>query len=61
MSEELRKGIPKAKVTGKVKSTAEEREKADRDFEKILKQYGVLKEKQTINDVKRRTYGEKRY
>lgn len=54
MSEELRRGIPKAIPTGNVrKSTPEEREKADRDFEKILRQFGVLKEGESIKDWKR--------
>lgn len=52
MSEELKKGIPKGTVVGKVEFTAEEKEKHDRDFEKILKQYGVLKKEQTIKDMK---------
>lgn len=52
MSEELRRGIPKAIVTGEVKTTVEEREKYDCDFEKILKEYGVLKENQFIKDGK---------
>ena len=53
MSEELKKGIPKAVQVGKaVKFTKEEKEKHDQDFEKILKQYGVLKENQSIKDLK---------
>lgn len=45
MSEELKRGILKGRVTGERKIfTEEEKEKHDRDFEKILKQYGVLKE-----------------
>lgn len=52
MSEELKKGIPKGRVTGKKEFTEEEKEKHDRDFEKILKQYGVLKENQSIKDLK---------
>lgn len=53
MSEELRRGIPKGRVTGEKKEyTAEEKEKHDKDFEKILKQYGVLKENQSIKDMK---------
>ena len=53
MSEELKKGIPKAIPTGeKIKYTDEEKEQHDRDFEKILKQYGVLKENQSIKDMK---------
>lgn len=53
MSEELRRGIPKAIVIGKVESTPEEREQHDRDFEEILKQYGILKENQSIKDMNR--------
>lgn len=51
-SEELKRGILKGIVTGKKESTPEEREKHDRDFEKILKEYGVLKENQSIKDLK---------
>lgn len=52
MSEELKRGIPKAIPTGQVKLTAEEKEQYDRDFEKILKKIGVLKEGQSIKDIK---------
>lgn len=52
MSEELKKGIPKAIVRGHVEFTPEQKEKHDKDFEKILKQYGVLKENQSIKDLK---------
>lgn len=51
MSEELKRGIPKGRITGKIVSTDEEKEKHDRDFEKILKEIGVLKEDQSINDM----------
>lgn len=52
MSEELKRGIPLFKTTGEViKSTKEEKEKHDRDFEKILKEFGVLKENQSIKDM----------
>lgn len=51
-SEELKRGILKGIVTSKKESTQEEREKHDRDFEKILKEYGVLKENQSIKDLK---------
>lgn len=51
MSEELKKGIPKAVVVGKVQFTDEEKEQHKKDFESILKQYGVLKENQTIEDM----------
>lgn len=52
MSEELKKGIPKGRVTGKKTYTAEEKEKHDKDFEKILKEHGILKENQSIKDMK---------
>lgn len=52
MSEELRKGIPKAIPIGeKIEYTEEEKEQHDRDFEKILKQYGILKKNQSIKDM----------
>lgn len=51
MSEELRRGIPKGRTVGRVKMTEEEREKYDRDFEKILREAGVLKEGQSIKDM----------
>lgn len=53
MSEELKKGIPKAIVTGKTEFTAAEKEKYDADFEKILKQNGILKENESIKDFKK--------
>lgn len=52
MSEELKRGIPKCKVIGHREPTKEEQEKADNDFEKILKNVGVLKENQSIKDLK---------
>lgn len=52
MSEELRKGIPKGKVTGKKVFTDEEKEKHDKSLEKILKKSGILKENQSIKDLK---------
>lgn len=52
MSEELKRGIPKAIVTGKVEFTKEEEEQNERDFEKILKEYGVMKENESIKDWK---------
>lgn len=51
MSEELRRGIPKGRTIGQVEYTEEEREKHDRDFEKILREAGVLKEGQSIKDM----------
>ena len=53
MSEELKRGIPKAVVVGKVEFAEKEMEQHDRDFEKILKQFGVLKENQSIKDMSR--------
>lgn len=50
-SEELRRGIPKAVVIGHTEYTEEEKEKHDRDFEKILKEYGILKENESIKDM----------
>ena len=53
MSEELKKGIIKAIPTGEHQEfTEEEMEKHDRDFEKILKEAGVLKENEFIRDLK---------
>lgn len=53
MSEELKKGIPKAIMTGKkFELTEEEKEKYDRDFENILKDAGVMKENESIKDWK---------
>ena len=53
MSGELKHGIPKGRVTGERKIfTEEEKEKHDMDFEKILKEYGVLKENQSLKNMK---------
>lgn len=52
MSEELEKGIPKGITTGYVEFTEEEKEQHDKDFERVLKRYGVLKENENINDIK---------
>lgn len=52
MSEELKRGIPKCIVTGHREPTKEEQEKADKDFEEILKAAGVLKEDESIKDLK---------
>ena len=51
MSEELKRGIPKAIVIGKVVYSEAEKEQHDKDFERILKEYGVLKENQSIKDM----------
>lgn len=56
MSEELKKGIPKAIPIGEPQVfTDEEKEKYDEDFEKILKEYGILKENESIKDMKHPT------
>ena len=53
MSEELKKGIPLFETTGEiVKRTKEDKERYDKDFEKILKEAGVLKENQFIKEIK---------
>ena len=53
MSEELKKGIPLFETTGEiVKWTKEDKERYDKDFEKILKEAGVLKENQSIKEIK---------
>lgn len=52
MSEELKKGIPKAVSIGKIKEfTNEERSQYDKDFEEILKKAGILKENESIKDM----------
>ena len=52
MSDELKKGIPLFETTGEiVKSTKEDKERYDRDFEKILKEAGALKENQSIKEI----------
>lgn len=51
MSEELKRGIPKAIPTGeKVIYTEEEKEQHERDFERILKEAGVMQEYETLAD-----------
>lgn len=54
MSEELKRGIPKATVIGKNHPTEEERKKYDKDFEKLLKEDGILKKDETIEDLKKK-------
>lgn len=51
MSEELRRGIPKATVVGHVEFTPEEKERHKRDFERILKELGVLGQDDSIEDA----------
>ena len=54
MSEELKRGIPKAIPTGKkIVFTEEEKKRNRMEFEKILKEFGVLKENETLKDVER--------
>lgn len=53
MSEELRKGVPKAEVIEITEFSEEEKERYDRDFEKILKEFGVLKKDESIKNLKR--------
>jgi hypothetical protein len=43
MSEELKKGIPKAIVTGKVEFSEEEKERHAKELEKMMKNFGILK------------------
>ena len=50
MSDELKKGIPLFETTGEiVKSTKEDKERYDRDFEKILKENQSIKEIEHID------------
>lgn len=53
MSDELKKGIPKGIVIGKVEFSEEEKIRHDEDMERILKKIGVLAEDETIEDVKK--------
>lgn len=43
MSEELKKGVPKAIVTGKVEFSAEEKERHTKELENMMKSFGILK------------------
>lgn len=43
MSEELKKGIPKAIVVSEEELTPQEKEQNAKDFEEILKELGVIK------------------
>ena len=52
MSEELKRGIPKAIVVGHVESSDEERIQHDRDFTKILREYKVINENECVKDGK---------
>ena len=51
LSEELRRGIPKGTIIGYVEFTEEEKERHKRDFERILREMGVLKEDESIDDL----------
>ena len=52
-SEEMKRGILKGKNIGEKREfTEEEKKEADRKFEKILKEYGVLKENQTLEELR---------
>ena len=56
MSEELKKGIPKAKSTGKtVNFTDEEKRDNGRKLESILKSIGVLEKNELIKNWKKNT------
>ena len=50
MSEELKRGIPKAIVTGYTTFSEEERKKYDAVTEKWLKSQGILKEDEHLSD-----------
>ena len=51
MSEELRRGIPKATVVGRIEYTAEEVSRHKKECEAILRAMGVLEEGQSIDDL----------
>ena len=55
MSEELKRGVLKGRSVGRKESTPEEKEQHDRDFERILKEFGVMKENESIKDWKQNT------
>ena len=50
MSEELKRGIPKAIIVGRVEFTEKEAARHKREFEEILKEMGVIGEKESIDD-----------
>lgn len=51
VSEEIKKGIPKAIRTGKFEPiTEEDKERCNREAERVLKQLGILKENESIED-----------
>ena len=53
MSEELRRGIPKAIPIGERRVlTQEEKDKADSDLLEILKEYGVVDKNETVESWK---------
>ena len=51
MSKELNNGIPKAIVIGKSDFSDDDKAKHDKEFELMLKQFGVLSEDQSIEDM----------
>lgn len=51
MSEELRRGIPKPIVIGHIEFTAEEKAQNRKDLEEILREIGVLKENENLDDT----------
>ena len=51
MSEELRRGIPKATIVGRIEFTDEEKARNRMDCEAILKEMGVLAENESIDDM----------
>lgn len=50
MSEELKRGIPKATVVGRVEFTEEEKARHNKEFEELLKEMGVLGADESIDD-----------
>lgn len=52
MSEELKRGIPKAVVIGHKEFSDEEKEKYVRETEELLRKYGVLSDDDIIKNGK---------
>ncbi len=50
MSEELKRGIPKAIVTGHTEFTEEEKKKNEAAVEKWFKSQGIIKEDEHLSD-----------